>query len=87
VCALQAVVRRSGPLPPTPSRKGRGRILFLFLPSLGFWLCLCLLLHPFSASSLFQAGGGIWALGVDLEMAISSSVMSAGTSANSGVLR
>ena len=34
-----------------------------------------------------HAGGGIWALGVDLEMAISSSVMSAGTSANSGVLR
>jgi hypothetical protein len=34
-----------------------------------------------------QAGGGIWALGVDLEMAISSSVMSAATSANSGVLR
>ncbi len=34
-----------------------------------------------------QAGGGICAVGVDFEIATSSSVMSAGMSANSGVLR
>ena len=38
-------------------------------------------------AAIRHVGGGIWAVGVDLEIASSSSVMSAGTSANSGVLR